>query len=160
MGVGGLYDIRPARADEMGTVAALFRAYAGALGVDLAFQGFEAELTGLPGAYVPPDGALLVAVSAGGEAVGCVGVRKLAEPGVCEMKRLHVAPHARGTGLGRALAEAAIEAASRAGYAVMRLDTLPAMATAQGLYRRLGFEVTPAYYETPVAGTIFMRKTL
>ncbi|HET6305541.1 MAG TPA: hypothetical protein VFG12_00040, partial [Rhodopila sp.] len=82
--MGGLYDIRPARADEMGAVAALFRAYAGALGVDLAFQGFEAELTGLPGAYVPPDGALLVAVSAGGEAVGCVGVRKLAEPGACE----------------------------------------------------------------------------
>jgi ribosomal protein S18 acetylase RimI-like enzyme len=42
----------------------------------------------------------------------------------------------------------------------MRLDTLPAMEAAQGLYRELGFEVTPAYYNTPVAGTLFMRKML
>ncbi len=63
-------------------------------------------------------------------------------------------------GLGRALAVAAIDAATRAGYRTMRLDTLPAMISAQGLYRSLGFEVTPAYYDTPVPGTLFMRKML
>ena len=158
--MAGGFSIRPAAVDEMGSVATLFRAYAGALGVDLSYQGFEAELATLPGAYTPPDGALLIAVSSGGDAVGCVGVRKLAEPGVCEMKRLHVAPDARGAGIGRALVVAAIEAATRAGYAAMRLDTLPTMAAAAALYRRLGFETTPAYYDTPVAGTLFMRKAL
>ena len=79
---------------------------------------------------------------------------------MCEMKRLYVSPDARGLGLGRALAVAAIEAAVRMGYRIMRLDTLPAMGAAQALYRDLGFETTPAYYDTPVPGTVFMRKTL
>jgi ribosomal protein S18 acetylase RimI-like enzyme len=155
------FSIRPAAANEMGKVATLFREYAAALGVDLSYQGFEAELAALPGHYVPPAGALLLAFSAAGAPVGCVGVRPfLAEPGTSEMKRLHITPTARNGGLGRALAEAALEAATLAGYAQMRLDTLPEMFAAQALYRRLGFETTPPYYDTPVPGTIFMRKRL
>jgi ribosomal protein S18 acetylase RimI-like enzyme len=34
------------------------------------------------------------------------------------------------------------------------------MVSAQGLYRSLGFEAIPAYYNTPVPDTLFMRKTL
>ena len=154
------FTIRPAAPDEMAAVARLFRDYAGALGVDLGFQGFEAELAGLPGTYAPPAGALLVAISPDGDAVGCVAVRKLHEDGTCEMKRLHVAPVVRKAGIGRALAVSAIEAAFRSGYQAMRLDTLPGMEAAQALYRSLGFETTPPYYETPVSGTIFMRRVL
>ena len=42
----------------------------------------------------------------------------------------------------------------------MRLDTLPTMRAAQALYRDLGFEPIPAYYDTPIAGTLFMQKIL
>ena len=42
-------------------VRRLFAEYAEGLGIDLAFQGFEAELAGLPGAYAPPGGRLLIA---------------------------------------------------------------------------------------------------
>jgi ribosomal protein S18 acetylase RimI-like enzyme len=76
------------------------------------------------------------------------------------MKRLYTTPSARGRGLGRALALAALQAAERAGYRVIRLDTLPTMAPAQALYRDLGFETTPPYYPSPIAGTLFMRKRL
>ncbi|MGD0107668.1 MAG: GNAT family N-acetyltransferase [Rhodopila sp.] len=158
-GRGG-FSIRPAAASEMGIVAALFREYADGLGVDLSFQGFEAELATLPGAYAAPAGALLIAVSLTGKLLGCVGVRPLGEPGVCEMKRLYTTAAARGAGVGRALAVAAIAAATRAGYVTMRLDTLPAMLAAQTLYRQLGFGITPGYYESPVQGTIFMKKDL
>jgi ribosomal protein S18 acetylase RimI-like enzyme len=154
------FSIRQAAATEMDVVALLFREYAAALDIDLSYQGFAAELAALPGAYAPPNGALLLAFAASGEPVGCVGVRPLHEAGVCEMKRLHVTPAARGSGLGRGLALAAIEAATEAGYVWMRLDTLPTMQAAQALYFRLGFETTPAYYDSPVAGTIFMRKAL
>ena len=144
----------------MASVAGLFRAYAASLDTDLSYQGFEAELAGLPGAYAPPTGALLMAVSPAGAPLGCVAVRPMAEPGGCEMKRLHVDPAARGIGLGRELAVAAMEAARLAEYRFMYLDTLAAMHAAQALYRSLGFETIPAYYDTPVSGTIFMRKAL
>ncbi len=155
-----LFSIRPAVAHEMTAVASLFRDYGAALEVDLAFQGFHEEVISLPGLYAPPEGSLLLAVSPHADPLGCVAVRKLAETGTCEMKRLYVSLSARGMGLGRALAVAAIDAAKRAGYRTMLLDTLPSMVSAQGLYRSLGFEVTPAYYDTPVPDTLFMRKTL
>jgi ribosomal protein S18 acetylase RimI-like enzyme len=152
--------IRPASAVDLEAVASLFHAYADALDIDLSFQGFATELANLPGAYAPPAGVLLLAVSATGDPLGCVGVRPLAEPGACEMKRLHTTPAARGAGIGHALAQAAVEAATQAGYTAMRLDTLPSMIAAQTLYARLGFHVTPPYYDSPVPGTIFMRKAL
>jgi ribosomal protein S18 acetylase RimI-like enzyme len=152
------FRIRPATGDEMAVVAELFQEYAAGLDVDLSYQGFAAELAALPGAYAAPAGTLLLALSASDEPLGCVGVRRLQEPGDCEMKRLHTRPYARGMGVGRGLAAAAIDFAISAGYLSMRLDTLPAMTAAQALYRSLGFDQTPAYYQTPVAGTVFMRK--
>ena len=144
----------------MATVAALFSAYGASLGVDLSYQNFEAELAGLPGAYAPPAGALLLAISEQNLPLGCVALRPMAAPGACEMKRLYTTQDARGRGVGRALAVAVIDAARRAGYRTVCLDTLPDMHSAQALYRDLGFELTPPYYPTPIAGTIFMRKTL
>ncbi len=152
-----VFDIaRAATLQDIADCATLFRAYAGSLGIDLSYQGFESELSALPGAYAPPHGALLLARSTGGEAIGCVALRPIAPVGCCEMKRLYVAPQGRGLGLGKALVEAVIGEARRIGYREMRLDTLPDMAEAIALYRRLGFEDIPPYYDTPVAGTIFM----
>lgn len=156
----GGFTVRPAAPHEIAAVVGLFQEYAASLGVDLSYQGFDAELAALPGAYAPQAGALLVAAPPDGPLLGCVAVRPLRVPGECEMKRLYVRPAARGTGAGVALTMAAIETATDAGYEAMRLDTLGSMVSAQGLYRRLGFEVTPPYYETPIAGTIFMRKAL
>jgi putative acetyltransferase len=76
------------------------------------------------------------------------------------MKRLYVRGEARGQGVGRALAEAAVDFAKAAGYRTMFLDTLPAMATAQTLYRQLGFREVPPYRYNPVPGTSFMELTL
>jgi ribosomal protein S18 acetylase RimI-like enzyme len=157
----GSFTIAPARTDEdLASVAALFRAYAASLPVDLAYQGFEAEVTGLPGRYAPPEGALLLARDGNGLALGCVALRALGPPGSCEMKRLYVDPRGRGVGLGRALAEAVMAEAALPGYRDIRLDTLPGMAEAQALYRRLGFVPAEPYYDTPVAGTVFLQRPL
>jgi ribosomal protein S18 acetylase RimI-like enzyme len=147
-------------ASDLEATMALFRDYAAALDVDLAYQDFAGEMAAMPGKYAPPDGELLLARDGDGAAAGCVGLRPIDPPGCCEMKRLYVAPAGRGAGLGGALVAALIEAAQRLGYREMRLDTLPSMAEAQALYRKLGFETMPPYYATPIAGTVFMRRRL
>ncbi|WP_159718228.1 GNAT family N-acetyltransferase [Geminicoccus flavidas] len=153
--------IMPARSPEdIAAAARLFRAYAASLSVDLAYQDFAAELAGLPGGYAPPAGAVLLARDKAGQELGCVALRPLDPPSMCEMKRLYVAPAGRGLGLGRALVEAALAAARAAGYRGMRLDTLPDMTAAIALYRQMGFRPIPAYYETPVAGTLFLGRPL
>ncbi|MBT0963274.1 carbonate dehydratase [Denitromonas iodatirespirans] len=139
---------------ELEHVRQFFRNYAAWLGVDLCFQNFDAEMAALPGAYSAPGGRLFLA-EVDGQPAGCVGIRKFSD-GVCEMKRLYVEPSMRGLGVGRDLALAAIRTAKELGYKRIMLDTLPAMRIAVKLYRELGFTEAPAYYPTPIEGTIFL----
>jgi ribosomal protein S18 acetylase RimI-like enzyme len=132
----------------------LFVEYQHSLDVNLEFQGFTAELERLPDGYAPPDGALLL-LRLDGVICGCVGIRRLAE-GVAEMKRLFVKPRCRGTGMGKGLAKAAIAEAARLGYRELKLDTLPTMRAAIGLYRSLGFVDTAPYYDNPIKGARFL----
>ncbi len=145
--------IEQASSDQLAQVRELFRRYLAELSVDLCFQGFEDELAGLPGAYAPPDGRLLVG-RIGGRILGCVALRRI-DGDSCEMKRLYVLPAGRGTGLGRALAVAVIHDARATGYRVMRLDTLDRLHEAMGLYASLGFRHSPPYYDNPLPGVVY-----
>jgi ribosomal protein S18 acetylase RimI-like enzyme len=46
------------------------------------------------------------------------------------------------------------------GYREMRLDTLPTMTEAISLYRKAGFLPIDPYYETPIADTVFLARSL
>ncbi|MBP9804009.1 MAG: GNAT family N-acetyltransferase, partial [Candidatus Accumulibacter sp.] len=141
-------------AAALGHVRQFFRNYAAWLGVDLCFQGFDEEMASLPGAYSLPEGRLFFA-ERDGQPAGCVGIRAFSN-GFCEMKRLYVDPSQRGFGIGRDLVLAAIRTAKEIGYHKLLLDTLPAMRFAVRLYREMGFKETPAYYQTPLEGTMFL----
>jgi putative acetyltransferase len=140
----------------------ILREYAESLGIDLCFQGFEAELADLPGDYAPPAGALLLAY-VDGELAGCGAVRALADAdyaNACEMKRLYVRRAFRRFGLGRILAQALLDAAAQAGYSAMLLDTLDDMEAARELYASLGFEEIPPYYYNPIPGAHYLKAEL
>ena len=140
----------------------LFTEYAQALGIDLCFQNFDAELAGLPGDYAAPRGILLLAF-VDDELAGCGGFRPLPDADVanaCEMKRLYVRRAFRRFGLGRMLAQALLDAAVQAGYSDMLLDTLDDMEAARGLYETLGFVEVPPYYFNPIPGAHYLKASL
>ena len=139
---------------DVDEVRALFREYAASLSFALDFQDFDRELDDLPGPYAPPRGALLLA-----RGEGCVGLRPL-DGTTCELKRLYVRPVARGTGLGRRLAEAIVAEARRLGYTRVRLDTVPGMDAAQALYEQLGFREIEPYRANPIRGARFLELEL
>lgn len=170
---------------DIGSARRLFDEYAASLGVDLGFQGFAAELAGLPGDYAPPRGRLLLA-RRGSADIGCVALRPLhgggelqgdggelqgdggelqgdgggPRRGVAEVKRLYLRPVARGSGLGRALMEAVLGEARAIGYRELRLDTLATMREARALYASLGFRECEPYCESPLRGTSWMSLAL
>lgn len=123
-------------ADELQMIRELFLEYGTSLRFHLCFDGFEREMAGLPGAYAPPRGRLLLA-RIQGQPAGCVALRPL-ESGVAELKRLYVRPEFRGQSIGRKLVQAILDQA-REHYHRVRLDTLPTMTAARGLYESLGF---------------------
>ena len=133
----------------------MFREYAAWIGDDFWVRDFEDELAALPGYYR----ALVVACDAAGALVGSAAVKHLPD-GAAELKRLYVRPPARGTGLGKRLAAAAIDRARDLGYTVIRLDTLEKMEAARGIYASLGFKPCEPFVEHPIAGVLFFEMNL
>jgi ribosomal protein S18 acetylase RimI-like enzyme len=154
------FQIVPARTPiEMTSAAALFRAYAKSLPVDLAQQGFSQELASLPGVYAPPGGELLLA-KRGDHVLGCIALKALEPPQIAEIKRLFVRPQARGKGVAKALAAAILKTAIERGYKEAKLDTLPELKEAIALYRGFGFEAIPPYGSHPYPGLVTLGKML
>lgn len=139
-----ILEISPDDTELVEAVRELLREYHGWLDGVVCATRLTAELDTLPVPYVPPAGALFLAL-AGGEAVGCIGLRPHHDES-CEMKRLYVTPQARGTGLGRRLVERAIDKARELGYADVLLSTIEhKMETAVAVYREIGFEDTESF---------------
>lgn len=140
---------------DIDSARTLFREYESWLGLDLCFQGFEEELSSLPGRYRAPEGRLYLA-TVNEEAVGCVALRKL-NVGDCEMKRLYVRPGFRDLRLGKRLVELIISQAREEGYKRLLLDTYPPkMDRAVRMYGSVGFREVEPYYDNPNSDTLFM----
>jgi ribosomal protein S18 acetylase RimI-like enzyme len=152
----------PATPFEIEEARAIFQEYAQSINVDLCFQNFEKEMATLPGEYVDPRGALLMA-RINGELVGCCALRPLDNvdyPNACEMKRLYVRKAFRKLGIGRHLVEAILDCARLAAYNCVLLDTLSDMESARALYQDLHFEEIPPFYHNPIEGAHYLKVQL
>ena len=105
---------------------------------------------------VPPAGLLLVA-HLREEPVGC-GAVKFHENTVGELKRMWVAPRARGLGLGRRLLLALEHEAREAGITVLHLETNRTLTEAIELYRNAGYQEVEAFNDEPYAHHWFEKR--
>ena len=135
---------------KLETLRGLLREYLRSDAVTRRADGYAEELDGLPGAYSPPAGCLLLA-ELGGLPAGCVALRAL-DGARCEMKRLYVRAAFRGAGLAGILVEHVIERARAQGYREMYLDTMPKMRAARVMYDMLGFKACAPYLTEPTPG--------
>ena len=124
----------------------------------LDLQNYQDEAEHPERKYELPWGRLCIAISDGSVA-GCVALRRLDDERG-ELKRLYVRPSFRGKGIGRVLVEWIEEEAREIGYKSLYLDSVPELEAALSLYRKMGFEETEAYNDSPVDSTVFMRKIL
>lgn len=105
---------------------------------------FDAALAEHPnGDLEPPRGLFLVAWHDGVPA-GCVGVR-FGPAGFAELKRMFVAPDARGLGGAAVLLAAAEQRARTHGVRTMRLETRLDLLAARSLYTKHGYREVPAF---------------
>lgn len=96
-----------------------------------------------------PGGCFLVALS-DGDPIGCVGLKRL-DGSTAEVKRMYVAPRARGYGVARTLLTAVESEARTMRYARVRLDTGPDQPEALALYRAAGYREIVDYNANPNA---------
>ncbi|MEO5781914.1 MAG: GNAT family N-acetyltransferase [Ginsengibacter sp.] len=136
----------------------LFREYAALIHIDLAFQKFEEELSGINKMYSPPTGGIILCKS-NEIFAGCIAIRKL-DDNVCELKRMYVNPNFQGKSIGKNLLEKALQLAREYNYKLMRLDTLTQMLSAIHLYKQYGFYEIEPYYFNPNATAVFFEKKL
>lgn len=121
-------------------------------------NGFDASLSRDPEAIdmIRPRGAFLVAMS-DGLPIGCVGLKGTGSA-TAEIKRLWVAPCARGLGLGLRLMEASEEAARSLLIKTLRLDTNRALPEAIRLYRRTGWIEIDRFNDDPYPDFFFEKR--
>ncbi len=129
--------IRDARIDEMGEIRTMFIEYSNWMNYEPCFTSFQKELDNLPGKYVSPDGALLVA-EINRELVGCAALEKM-DDYRCEIKRVWVRDKHQGLNIGVSLINLIIDRAKEIGYKKMYLETIPKSKKAIEIYESLGF---------------------
>jgi DNA-binding MarR family transcriptional regulator/L-amino acid N-acyltransferase YncA len=114
-------------------------------------RGFDPAVgaTALPHEVRPPAGQFFVAYRHG-EAIGCGAVKHHADA-PAELKRMWIAPAARGLGLGRRLLQTLEECARAGGARIARIETSAVLGEALALYRSAGWVEVPAFNDEPFA---------
>jgi GNAT superfamily N-acetyltransferase len=104
----------------------------------------------------PPNGLMLVATLRE-EAVGC-GALKFHPDEPTELKRMWVAPSARGLGIGRRILAELESEAARHGSQVLHLETNGSLTEAIALYRSSGYVEVDAFNDEPYAHHWFEKR--
>lgn len=121
-------------------------------------RGFDPSVgaTALPHEVRPPAGQLFVAYLHG-EPIGC-GAVKYHHDAAAEIKRMWIAPQARGLGLGRRLLETLEACATTGGARLAHIETSAVLTEALALYRSTGWVEVPPFNDEPFADHWFKKE--
>lgn len=121
-------------------------------------EGFDPELSLAPSLdeFGPPRGVFLVARRER-EPVGCVGFKQLSTE-AAYLKRMWIAPQARGIGLAKRLLRALEDEALALGYSTVCLETNKRLTEAQQLYRSAGYREVAPFNDEPYAHHWFEKR--
>ena len=148
------HTIHRARLEEVDRAFTLVKEYYEEVGVVV-----REDRTQFEAQYFSEGAGVWLAI-VGGEAVGCVALRKLREEPRCgEIKRMYVRASHRGRGIADSLLGALEENAARCGYEWLYLDTSDSMKAAARFYERNSYAACARYNENPQAA-LFMRKMM
>jgi DNA-binding MarR family transcriptional regulator len=120
--------------------------------------GFDLENSGDPdlAQMKHPHGTFIVA-RLGDMPLGCVGI-KGSGGSLAEVKRMWIAPAARGLGLAQRLMTSAEDSARALSIATLRLDTNRKLVEAVGLYEKMGWVEIDRFNEDPYPDIFFEKQ--
>ena len=122
-----------------------------------ALEAKDREVLGDPqGKILAPGGKIFMALE-GADAVGCVAMIAMADGGY-EVAKMTVVETLRGSGLGRKLMQACIDAAEAEGAPRLYLETNSSLAPALGLYRAMGFRDLAPVETAYARADVFMER--
>ena len=153
------YQIRPATTTwEFEKAKELLTEYFDHLRIDHQFYERENGLDTMKQSYAAPEGILYLLYDKK-EPIGCGALRKLDDE-IAELRRMYIKFEYQGLGLSNELLESLIQLAKEKGYRKIRLDTLPAMASAIHLYEKYGFREIERYNDNPAKDARFFQLDL
>lgn len=136
-------------------VAKLFQDYYVSLETDENFFDVNAEIMNMPGKYHASQNGEMYLAELDGQFVGCAAIYDMGN-NRAELKRLYVAPEARGYQIGKRLIDAAIYDAHKNGYHWLLLDSWRRLKSAGELYKKMGFVHIPPYNNNPERDAYWM----
>jgi GNAT superfamily N-acetyltransferase len=130
------------------TARKVTQAYMDWLNADLSYQNTDFEFEHFSEMYSQPSGTYLILLADGTKPVGGVGLRRITRE-ICEIKRMYIEEGHRGKGYGKRLLLELLRKAKALGYEKVRLETVPRLEIANGLYTRAGFYSIDGYRNNP-----------
>lgn len=130
------FTIRPATNDDCAAVRELVFGVLREHSLEPDRGATDADLYNIEKSYA--DGWFVVAQDEQGAIVGSTGLYRL-EEATCELRKMYLAPAARGCGLGKHLLELALARAREMGFRRVVLETAGTLQDAIRLYTRYGF---------------------
>jgi len=132
------FKLRPASNDDRGAVENLVFAVLAEYDLTPDPDGTDSDLHDIERSYHASGGAFDVLVTRSDEIIGTVALFRVSAS-VGELRKMYLAPSARGQGLGRRLLEHALDRAAALGFSSIVLETASVLREAVSLYERYGF---------------------